>query len=207
MYIRHPNGAEVSGEVLEVTPPRRLVFTYGMERGEPSPPGSSRVTITLDPHADGTLLHLVHEFADAAVRDNYVQGWRYQLSLFANVVAASLDAHAGALVDRWFAAWSEPDAGARERALSEIVSNDIRFADRYSHIAGLEDLRPHLAAVHRFMPGLRLERQGDIRHCQWRVLADWRAVRTDGTPQASGTNLFELDAAGRIAAVTGFWSQ
>ena len=43
----------------------------------------------LDSHPAGTLVQLTHEFADAAVRDHHVQGWRFQLSLFANAMAGS----------------------------------------------------------------------------------------------------------------------
>src|ERR1700734_881352 len=64
MYIRHPNGVETLGEVLEVTPPERIVFTYGFATGKPIPPGGSQVTIRLDADEGGTRLHLVHEFAE-----------------------------------------------------------------------------------------------------------------------------------------------
>src|SRR5262249_50376927 len=35
LFIRHPNGVESAGEVLEVAPPERIVFTYGLP---PHPP-------------------------------------------------------------------------------------------------------------------------------------------------------------------------
>jgi uncharacterized protein YndB with AHSA1/START domain len=205
MYIRHPTGHEAFGEVVEVRMPERLVFTYGMAEGQGSPPGSTRVTIVLEPHPQGTLLQLRHDFAEAAMRDEHVQGWRFQLSIFANLVAATVNTNAADLVDGWCAAWSNPDAATRDESLTAIASPDVRFLDRYSSIAGLDELRAHLAAVHKFMPGIRLERRGDVRHCQWHVLADWAAVAKDGTSKGSGTNLFELDADGRIRLVTGFW--
>ena len=71
-------------------------------------------------------------------------------------------------------------------------------------IDGMSDLRPHLAAVHRFMPGMRITRDGDIRHCQAMVLADWVARSSDGQERGRGTNVFVL-APGRIDSVTGFW--
>jgi hypothetical protein len=73
-------------------------------------------------------------------------------------------------------------------------------------ISGEADLRPHLAAVHRFMPGMRLRRQGDVRHCQGTALADWVAVGADGQEKGRGTNVFVFRGAGRIESVTGFWS-
>jgi uncharacterized protein YndB with AHSA1/START domain len=206
VLIRHPNGVEVIGEVIDVRAPERIVFTYGFATGSPIPPGGSQVTIRLDGHPAGTLLQLTHEFSDAEARDQHVQGWRFQLSLFANAVANKVNANAKETVDRWFAAWSDPQTASREAALDAIGRMDIQVHDRFSCIAGEEDVRAHLAAVHRFMPGMRLERRGDIRHCQSHVLADWIALAADGQERGRGTNLFVLDADGRIAEVTGFWA-
>jgi uncharacterized protein YndB with AHSA1/START domain len=206
VLIRHPNGVEVSGEVLEVQSPERIVFTYGYVSGGPIPAGGSRVTIRLDSHPAGTLLQLTHEFPDVAARQEHVQGWRFQLSLFANAIAGKVNVSAAATIDRWFSAWSDPEAATRERTLAEIVTENIQFRDRFSCIAGDDDVKAHLAAVHRFMPGMRLERRGEVRHCQWHVLADWTALAADGQERGRGTNLFVLDADGRIAEVTGFWA-
>jgi uncharacterized protein YndB with AHSA1/START domain len=206
VYIRHPNGIEAEGEVVEVARPERIVFTYGFVAGKPIPAGSSLVTVHLETSGAATRLLLTHEFADAAARDEHVQGWRYQLSVFGNVVANEVHAGAAETVDAWFAAWSEPDAGVRDAALARIAAEDISFRDRFSLISGEADLRPHLAAVHRFMPGMRLRRQGDVRHCQGTALADWVAVGADGQEKGRGTNVFVFRGAGRIESVTGFWS-
>lgn len=206
LLIRHPNGVEVTGEVVDIHAPERIVFTYGYASGKPIPLGGSQVTIRLDGHPAGTLLQLTHEFSDAAARDHHVQGWRFQLSLFANAVANKVNAGAAETVDRWFAAWSDPQAATREATLDAIGTNAIQVHDRFSCLAGEEDVKAHFAAVHWFMPGLRLERRGDIRHCQSHVLADWVAVAKDGQERGRGTNLFVLDADGRIAEVTGFWA-
>jgi uncharacterized protein YndB with AHSA1/START domain len=45
VYIRHPGNVEVSGEVIELVAPERIVFTYGFNRGQPIPLGGSQVTI------------------------------------------------------------------------------------------------------------------------------------------------------------------
>ena len=206
LLIRHPNGVEVTGEILDIQAPQRIVFTYGYASGGPIPPGGSQVTIRLERHDAGTLLRLTHEFTDAEQRDLHVQGWRFQLSLFANAVANKVNASASDTVDRWFAAWSDPQTASREATLAGISSTSIGFYDRFSCITGEDELRAHLGAVHRFMPGMRLERRGDVRHCQSRVLADWVALGGDGQERGRGTNLFVLDADSRIAEVTGFWT-
>lgn len=202
IYIRHPNGVETLGEVVEVQSPERIVFTYGFASGKPIPPGSSRVTIRLHEEAGCTRLDLAHEFGDAAARDEHVQGWRFQLSLFANVVANEAHSGAAELVDAWFTAWAEPQDGKRAQALSAIATPGIRFRDRFSLLDGQADLTAHIAASLRFLPGIRLHRKGDIRHCQGMVLADWSAVGDAGKELASGTTVFSLVADGRIDSVT-----
>ena len=174
-------------------------------KGAPIAPGGSRVTIRLEPAARGTRLHLVHAFAEAAVRDHHVQGWRYQLSLFANVVADEIHRDPGALVDAWFAAWAEPDEAARAGSLAAIAAPGVRMRDRFSCVDGAEELTLHIGAAQRFMPGMRLTRKGDARHCQGTVLADWTAAGPDGAPRGQGTNVFTLGPDGRIESVTGFW--
>lgn len=204
--IQYPGDTQAAGEVIEIAPPRRIVLTYGYVSGKLIPVGGSRVTIEVQPDPRGSSVHLKHEIADAAVRDEHVQGWRYQLSLFANVVSDEVAANAAASVDAWFDAWAEPDAKKREQLIGSVVTREVRFQDRYSNLAGLEDLLPHIAAAQHFMPGMRTRRAGELRHCQGTVLADWIASGTDGQPKAQGTNVFVLGPTGRIEWVTGFWA-
>jgi uncharacterized protein YndB with AHSA1/START domain len=202
--IHYPNGVEAAGEVIEMVSSERFVFTFGYASGTPIPPGASRVTILLEPHENGTRLHLSHEFADAATRDQHVQGWRFQLSVFANVVANEIHSGAAGLVDQWYSLWSVADAEAREAAIARLAAPNVRFRDAYSLLEGIADLAAHIGAYQRFMPGLRWERHGDIRHCQGTVLANWIALAGNGERRASGTNVFVLGPEGRIHSVTGF---
>ena len=205
--IRYPEGTEVAGEVIEIREPEKLMFTYGYVAGKPIPPGSSRVTILLDDHPTGTILHLTHEFADAGVRDQHVQGWRFQLSLFANAVANEVHASTAGAIDQWFNLWSVADEQEREKALAGLAAPGVSFRDPYSVLEGIADLTAHMTASQRFMPGMRLERKGNVRHCQGTVLADWIAVTSDGQQRASGTNVFQFGSEGRLEAVTGFWNR
>ena len=203
VLIRHPNGMEAFGEVVEIVAPERIVFTYATPAGQPA---SSVVTIRLEEHPTGTTLYLSHAFAATEERDAHVQGWRFHLSQFANRVSDLVNASAESVVDRWFSAWNDEDAVRRESVLEALATAAVVFTDRYSCVTSFDDLRAHVAAVHRFMPGMRIARRGPIRQCQWRVLVDWTAVGPDGAEQGWGTNVFDFDADGRIAAVTGFWS-
>jgi uncharacterized protein YndB with AHSA1/START domain len=207
VLIRHPDATEVCGEVIDIFIPERIVFTYGNTSGHPIPPGGSVVTIRLTDEGAHTRLHLIHAFKDLEIRDQSIQGWRFQLSLFANVVANEVHAGADAVVDAWFNAWSEPDPTVRKATLTRVAAPDVRFRDRFSFIDGVAELLVHLDAASRFMPGIRLQREGEIRHCQGVVLADWTARASNGEERSRGTNVFVLNSNGYIESVTGFWSQ
>jgi uncharacterized protein YndB with AHSA1/START domain len=206
VHISFPNKIVAGGEVIEIAPPERVVFSYGFESGQPIAIGASRVTITLEETKAGTVVRLRHELPTAEVRDEHVQGWRYQLSVFANVVAKEEHAGAGALADRFFACWAETDAGKRREALAAVATEELAFRDPYSCVSGIDDLNAQIAASQRFMPGVVLERQGEARSCQGMALVDWAVKGPDGNPRARGTNVFELTADGRIARVTGVWA-
>ena len=205
VHIVHPGGIESKGNVVEVDPPKKFVFTYGFVSGDPIPPGSSRVTIRLEPQRAATKLSLHHELADEKARDGHVQGWRFQLSLFANVVADEVHANAARYVDLWYKAWGDPSPVARKTMLAEIAVPEIRMQDRFSNLEGMDDLLAHFDAAQRFMPGMTLSRAGEIRHCQGMVLSDWTMTGLDGKERGKGTNAFVLSPTGRIEWVTGFY--
>jgi len=83
------NGHErVSGEVTELVPDRRLVFTWGWEDGAlPIPPGQSTVEISLEPDGEGTLVRLTHRDLPAGMHTFHRLGWEYALPRLAAVAA------------------------------------------------------------------------------------------------------------------------
>lgn len=203
--IVYPGGERVSGTVTELVPDRRIAFTYGYEAaGRSIAPGGSLVTITLAALDGGaTRLELRHDVDSAAVRDIHVQGWRHQLARFAFAVADDLHGGAGDAVAAWFTAWNEPDAERRRALLAPAVAPDVRFRDPNGDVYGLDELVNHVDAVHRFMPGLRLEPRGTLRRTHDVALAEWAAVRADGTEVLAGTNVVRLSLDGTIAEVVG----
>jgi uncharacterized protein YndB with AHSA1/START domain len=91
-YYVNLNGHEgVSGEVLEVIPERRLVFSWGWQDGSlPLAPGQSTVEIALEPAGEGTRLRLTHRDLPADMHAWHGRGWDYALPRLA-VVAAGGD--------------------------------------------------------------------------------------------------------------------
>ncbi len=60
VYRVNVTGREtVIGEYVEVTPPHRVVFTWGWDNG-PILPGSTRVEVDLIPDGDATIVRLRH---------------------------------------------------------------------------------------------------------------------------------------------------
>ena len=206
VYIRYPNAVEASGDVLEIVPPERIVFTYGYHAADsPVPVGSSRVSIVLTGEASGTRLTLTHDLPTEASRNEHVQGWRFQLSLFANLVANTLHANSDAVADAWFVAWAEPDDSTRRAMFAAIAAPTVRFGDRYSLLEGIDEITIHAGAAQKFMPGVRLHRDGAARHTLGTVIVEWIVPSPEGNPVASGTNVFRFNADGKLSDVVGVW--
>ncbi len=82
------NGRNVArGEYVEIVPHNRIVFTWGWEgEGQPLPPGSSTVEVTLAPDGDGTILRLRHSGLDPEMAKAHGEGWDHYVERL--VVAA-----------------------------------------------------------------------------------------------------------------------
>ena len=206
VLIRYPNAVVARGEVVELRAPERIVFTYGYEgEGRPIAPGGSRVTVELSEEAGATRLSLRHDVPSAAVRDEHLQGWRYQLSLFANIVAREVNAKAEERVDAFFDAWGDPEEPGRRRKIESSTEETVTFRDAFSCVAGREELLAHLAATRVHMPGMTISREGTVSECQGTAIVRWAAKGPDGNVAGRGTNVFEFSPTGAIRGVTGFW--
>jgi uncharacterized protein YndB with AHSA1/START domain len=81
----------VSGEYLEVDPPRRVVFTWGwIDPAYGILPGGSRVEIDLRPVGDETVLRLRHYGLESEYVEAHGEGWMHYLRRLA-VAAAGGD--------------------------------------------------------------------------------------------------------------------
>jgi uncharacterized protein YndB with AHSA1/START domain len=77
------------GEYVEVTPPTRVVFTWGFTNESLNqPPGKSTVEVTLEPENGGTRLRLVHTGLPETAAEDAGTGWKQLLEQLAVVVAA-----------------------------------------------------------------------------------------------------------------------
>jgi uncharacterized protein YndB with AHSA1/START domain len=72
------DGMVAVGEYVEVTPPTRVVFTWGWEGNRTLPPGTSTVEIDLRPDGDGTAVVLRHSgLPDERSVAEHEEGWRF----------------------------------------------------------------------------------------------------------------------------------
>ena len=77
-----------AGEFVEVVPTERLVFTFGWDQeGNPIPPGSTTVEITLRAEGSKTRLRLVHSGLPDEAVEPHVQGWTHYLDRLAQRAA------------------------------------------------------------------------------------------------------------------------
>lgn len=82
------DGVTASGRFVEVDPPHRLVFTWGWDRDDAVPPGSTRVVVTFDDDRGGTRVVLRHyDLPSDGQRDHHRGGWEVYLSRLATRVA------------------------------------------------------------------------------------------------------------------------
>lgn len=76
-------GHTAVGNVIEVEPGKKMVMTWGWEDILNPPPGTSTVTITLDPQETGTLVTLVHEGLTDDQAAGHAVGWEHYLGRLA----------------------------------------------------------------------------------------------------------------------------
>jgi len=109
-------------------------------------------------------------------------------------------------IDRYCAAWNEPDAGRRAEILAAVWSEGATYTDPTVHATGAAELLAHIGKVRAARPGARIERTGDIASHHGTALFFWRLVLADGSPAPEGLDIVELAADGRrITRILGYF--
>jgi uncharacterized protein YndB with AHSA1/START domain len=69
----------VRGEYVEIEPPKRVVFTWGVPGRDSLPPGSTTVEIVLTADGPDTVVELFHHDLPAEEFDSHLAGWTAKL--------------------------------------------------------------------------------------------------------------------------------
>jgi uncharacterized protein YndB with AHSA1/START domain len=69
----------VRGEYVEVDPPRRVVFTWGVAGKDSLPPGSTTVEVVLTADGPDTVVELFHHDLPAEEFAAHLEGWTTML--------------------------------------------------------------------------------------------------------------------------------
>ena len=72
-------GHTARGSVLEIEVGKRLSIDWGWEGPTDTPPGSSVVTITLEPTSGGTNLRFIHDGLSVSEEAGHTEGWTHYL--------------------------------------------------------------------------------------------------------------------------------
>lgn len=69
----------VRGHYVEIDPPRRVVFTWGVAGRDSLPPGSTTVEVVLTADGPETVVELFHRDLPGEERDGHLEGWTVML--------------------------------------------------------------------------------------------------------------------------------
>jgi uncharacterized protein YndB with AHSA1/START domain len=75
----------VRGEYVEVDPPHRVVFTWGVAGRDSLPPGSTTVEIVLTADGRDTIVELFHHDLPADASESHREGWITRLDQLAKL--------------------------------------------------------------------------------------------------------------------------
>jgi hypothetical protein len=115
-------------------------------------------------------------------------------------------ADVAALIDRYCAAWSDPDAARRRALLATVFAPGATYTDPRVHADSLEALAAHIDRVLAQRPGARVLRTSavDLHHGMARFA--WHVLQADGTALPEGLDIAWLSADGtRLERIVGFF--
>ena len=74
------DGGQARGSYVEIDPPRRVVFTWGIPGDDELPDGSSTVEVVLAAEGGDTVVTLTHRDLPAGKRPSHQEGWERHLA-------------------------------------------------------------------------------------------------------------------------------
>lgn len=209
LHIVFPNGGAAKGSVVEVDPPRKLVFTWGYDPDVAKTglrPGACRVEIAIRGVEDGTLVTLTHTgpMSDELAK-GHEQGWRHYLSQLA--LQSAMEGHQAHLADTlsaYFKASAEADGAKRDALLGACCVANIRVRTQFACCETLGEFSANIGNGLKHMPGATLEQNGLASHLHGYARVPWKVMSADRKLIFKGENFLRFTPAGKVAEVVSF---
>ena len=120
---------------------------------------------------------------------------------------AAANSHVVELIDRYIAAWNETDAEARRALIARTYAADADYLDPVLQGRGRDGIDAMVEAVHLKYPGYKFSRTSDVDSHHDRVRFSWQLAAKTGPALVKGIDFAILSADGRLASVTGFFTE
>ena len=109
------------------------------------------------------------------------------------------------VIDTYFAAWNEADAGKRLDLVGASFAEDAHYVDPLSDVTGHAGVVEMIEGVRAQFVGATLQRTGDIDAHHHLARFPWSATGADGAVIVAGLDVVVLGTDGRISALAGFF--
>lgn len=108
-------------------------------------------------------------------------------------------------VAKYGATWSEPDADARRKLLTEVWAEDGLYIDPTARVEGLEALVAHTGGFQQAMAGHRIDATSGVDTHGGYFRFAWKMYGPDGNELLEGVDFGRLDDDGKIKLICGFF--
>ena len=109
------------------------------------------------------------------------------------------------MVDQHLAAYCDPDAARRERAIREIWNREGRLVDPPLEARGHQGIADQAGTLLSHYPQHRFVRTTTVDAHHGYLRYGWKLVDAKGTEVLAGVDFVELDLDGKLSRVIGFF--
>jgi hypothetical protein len=110
-----------------------------------------------------------------------------------------------ATVAEYCAAWSEPDPVKRMNLLKKSWSDKGSYTDPTAYVEGRDTLHQHIGRFFEQFPGAKIVPSSGVDLHHGKIRFAWRMVVADGSTALEGMDYGEIDEAGMIRRIVGFF--
>ena len=114
-----------------------------------------------------------------------------------------MNAHT-ALIDRYFDAWNETDAGRRRELISATWASDAAYLDPLLSGNGHDGIDAMIRAVHERFAHHTFRRRTEVDGFADRLRFSWELLTPSGVSIVKGSDFGIVEPGGRLQSVTGF---